>query len=77
MLLHLLDPPGQGRCGLVHVAAVDGKATGDGGPRCGFADVPLRLREAAALVGAEGADELAGEVVVLQEGIDAMGMVPQ
>ena len=50
------------------MAAVDGKSWGEGCAGGGGAEVRLGVGKSAALVGAEGVDGLAGEVVVLQEG---------
>ena len=48
--------------------AVDGEAFGDGGLGEGFLHVADTVGQAAALVGGEGDDGLAGEVDVAEEG---------
>ena len=69
-LFPLPDPAGEGAFGLGDVAAVDGEPLRDGRAGRSAADIALGVGEPAALVRAEGTDGLAGEVVVLEEGID-------
>ena len=53
-LFSLLNPFFQSRLCAVHAAAVDGKAAGNNGARCGLLNVLHRTGKAAALMGTEG-----------------------
>ena len=63
--MNLPDPGFKRGFHTVHAAAVDSKALGDAGTRCGFLNVLHDMGKAAALVGAEGVDGLAGDVLML------------
>lgn len=68
-VLFVFDPLGDLIGRFVHAAAADGKAAGDHRTGRGLPNVLLRAGKAAALVGAEGMDGLAGKIVVFEKGV--------
>ena len=49
---------------------MNGKTLGDAGLRRGFLNVLYGMGKAASFVRAEGVNRLAGEIIVLEEGVD-------